>query len=117
MKKIWILMIAMALPSCKETLSQPPLPMPMSRIVSYVHWQNEGIAGKKIELVQTGETKLTDSTGLAEFSVLAGHYVIRAFEINRGGPSARSIDFSVDTHSGETATVDIIDCLPCLAVE
>ncbi|MBI1805270.1 MAG: hypothetical protein HY033_13165 [Ignavibacteriae bacterium] len=113
MKKVWILLAAMALPSCRETPSQPV--QPLSQIVAYVHWQNEGIADKQIVLVQTGDTLRTDSNGLAKFSVPAGHYVIRAFEINRGGPVGGSIDFSVDTHSGETATVDIIDCLDCVA--
>lgn len=112
MQKIWILLAALALPSCKETPSQPP--PPMNRILSYVHWQNERIAGKQIQLVEKGETKLTDSKGMAEFSVAAGHYVIRAFGINRGGP-VRSVDFSVDARAGETVVVDIVDCLPCVA--
>lgn len=113
MKKIWILMVAMALASCKETPPQPQ--QSLTQIVAYVHWQSEGLTGRQIVLVQTGDTLQTDSNGLAKFSVPAGHYVVRAFGINRGGPVGGSIDFSVDTHSGETATVDIIDCLPCVA--
>lgn len=100
MKTIWLLLFTLLLPACKETPSQPQ--QPKSHIAAYVHWDNQALAGKKIELVQTGETKLTDSTGLAEFSVPAGKYIIRAYDINRGGPGLRRIDFDVEVHSGES---------------
>jgi hypothetical protein len=92
----------------------PQTTQALSRIVAYVHWQDQPIAGKKIVLVETQDTTYTDSTGLATFVVPAGNYTVRAFEINRGGPVRLSIDFDVATVPGETTTVDIIDCLPCL---
>ena len=111
MKAFLSLLIAMSLTACKDTPSAPP--PPLSKIISYVHFETAGIAGKKIELMQTGEQKFTDSTGIAEFSVTAGHYVIRATDINTGGPGLRTIDFNVDSRSGESVLVDIVDCLPC----
>ncbi len=111
MKKIWVLLFALFLPSCKETSSQPQ--QPQSQIVAYVHWDGQALAGKKIELVETGESKLTDSTGQAEFTVPAGKYTVRAYDINRGGPMSRSVDFEVDARAGEMMKVDITDCLPC----
>lgn len=112
MRKIWILLVALAFSSCKESPSQPP--QPASRITAYVHWENQGVANIHVELVQTGETKLTDSTGTAEFSVPAGKYVVRASGIQGPGPALRTLDFDVVAQSGQTAKVDIEDCLPCL---
>jgi len=112
MNKILVLFFILLFPSCKETPTQPQ--QPLSLIVAYVHWENQGLAGKQIVLVQKGDTLRTDSNGLANFSVPAGHYIVRAFHIQRGGPSPRFIDFDVYTHPGEIARVDIIDCLPCL---
>jgi hypothetical protein len=96
MKKILIILFAFFLPSCKDTPTQQQ--QPMGQVVAYVHWENQPLAGKQVELVQTGETKLTDSAGLAKFSLTAGKYVVRAFDINRGGPSPRYIDFDVEVH-------------------
>lgn len=112
MKKIWVLLFALLLPSCKETPSQAL--QRKGSIVTYVHWDNQAMAGKKIELVQTRETKLTDSAGAADFSVPPGKYTIRAYDINRGGPSLRSIDFDIEVHAAETTKIDILDCLPCV---
>ena len=112
MKKILVLLVPLLLLSCNETPPQPP--QPNSQIVAYVHWDNEALAGKKIELVQSGETKLTDSTGQAVFSVSAGKYTIRAYNINHGGPSVGSIDFDVEVSAAGTSKIDIVDCLPCV---
>ncbi len=96
--------------------SQIILPQPgeiPSGIIAYVHWQHEPIAGIKILLVETGDTLYTDSAGMASFTVPAGKYTIRAFDINRGGPVLISVDFGVAVKPGETTTVDIADCPPC----
>jgi hypothetical protein len=112
MKTYHILLFALLLASCKENPSQPK--QPLSNIIAYVHWQEQGLAGKQIVLVQTGDTLRTDANGLAKFTVPAGHYVIRAFGIDGPGPSPRSIDFKVETHPGDITKVDIADCLPCV---
>ncbi len=83
-------------------------------IIAKVHWGDQGIPDIPIVLVQTGDSLKTDSTGVAVFSVTPGQYTIRAYGIQRGGPGLRSIDFDVEVERGKTATVDIVDCLPCL---
>jgi hypothetical protein len=112
MKACAVLLFAFLPGSCEYMPIEPP--QPLSLIVAHVHWQSQDVAGVPVVLVQTGDTLRTTSTGLAIFSVSAGHYVIRAFGINRGGPIFRFVDFDVEVHTGETSTVDIIDCLPCL---
>jgi len=112
MKKVLALLLLSLLSSCKDAPIQPN--PPRSRIVAYVHWGDQALAGKQIELVQTGEKKVTDAMGQAEFAVPAGNYIVRAFDINRGGPGPRSFDFNADVVSGQTVKVDIVDCLPCL---
>ncbi len=82
-------------------------------IIAYVHWQGQPVAGIKILLVETGDSVYTDSNGMAAFTVPAGNYTVRAFDINRGGPTLISVDFNVAVKPGETITVDIVDCLPC----
>ncbi len=95
-----------------EIILPQPRPIP-SGIIAYVHWQKEPVPGIKILLVGTGDTLTTDSTGMATFTVPAGKYTVRAFDINRGGPALISVDFDVAVRPGETTTVDIVDCLPC----
>ena len=112
MKTCCAFLFAFLILSCKEIPSEPLLHS--SLIIVKVHWQNEGVPGVPLLLVQTGDSVQTDSNGLALFPVSAGHYVIRAFGINRGGPALRSIDFDVEARLGNVAEVDIVDCLPCL---
>ena len=94
------------------TLSLPPIPL--SHIQVLVHWQQMGIKGTRIVLMETQDTVETDSNGRAQFTVPSGNYTLRAFGINRGGPISLYIDYPVVTLPGETTQVDIIDCLPCL---
>ena len=112
MKSCGVLLFALLLAACEEIPCEPV--HPISLIVAHVHWQSQDVAGVPVVLVQTGDSLCTGSNGLAIFSVSAGHHVIRAFGINRGGPVLRSIDFDVEVHTGDTAIVDIVDCLPCL---
>jgi hypothetical protein len=92
--------------------SEPP--HASSLIVVNVHWQDQGVGGVPVVLLQTRDSVLTGASGLAMFSVPGGHYVIRVYGINRGGPVFLTTDFDVDAKPGEAATVDIVDCLPCL---
>ena len=112
MKYVWMILFVLLLSSCT---GPPTEPVPFAgHITAYVHWGDQPLSGKQIELVQTGETKLTDTNGKAEFTVSAGKFVIRAFDINRGGPAYRTIDFDVEVGFGQKVMVDIVDCLPCL---
>ena len=105
--------LLVALSSCKTNPPSQPQQAP-SNIVVNVNWQNQGVAGVKIVVVETAETLYTNSGGIAVFTVPVGHYTVRAFGINRGGPSLRSIDYNVEVLSGKTAMVDVLDCLPCV---
>ena len=113
MKSAGLILTAVLLAGCNVI---PPLEPPQgsSLIIVNVHWQNQGVAGIPVVLVQTRDSVVTGNNGLAIFSAPAGHYVVRAFGINRGGPVAISTDFNVETKPGESAFVDIVDCLPCL---
>lgn len=86
----------------------------MSRIVTYVYWAGQGVPGKRIDLVPTTYSQLTDSTGIAEFIVPAGRYTIRAYEIGTPGPGRPFLDFNVETYPGLTTTVNIFDCQGCV---
>jgi hypothetical protein len=112
MKVSAALLLVFLLVSCEYIGFEPP--QDRSLIIANVHWQNQGVPDIPVLLVQTGDTVRTGSNGLAIFSVSAGHYVIRAFGINRGGPILQYIDFDVEARSGEIAVVDIVDCLPCV---
>jgi hypothetical protein len=112
MKMIWILIASIAVLSCKDTPVQPPPPA-MSHIVSYVYWADQGVAGKQIDLVPTSSTKVTDSKGIAEFTVPAGRYTLRAYGIGTPGPGRPFVDFNVETTPGLTTTINIFDCQDC----
>ena len=112
MKKMLVMLVLIALPSCKNAPEQPAPAHPV--ILAYVHWEQAPSAGIKVELLQTGESKYTDSTGHASFSVTPGKYVLRVYGINRGGPAPRSFDFPVEVMSSDTTDVDVVNCLPCV---
>ena len=80
----------------------------------YVHFNDSPIAGKKVELIQTGETKRTNDEGKAEFRLLPGDYTIRVYDINRGGPCCAYVDFDVDLKPSESQLIKVYDCVPCV---
>ena len=85
-----------------------------ARITVFVHWGETPIPEKKVELMQTGESKLTDGSGLAVFIVQPGSYVIRVYGINRGGPVSLFVEFNVEVNAAESRSVDVVDCIPCV---
>ncbi len=113
MRQVAIFLFALSLFGCTDKGTEPPLLYP-TLIVAYVHWGDQGIPGIPVTLVGTGDSVLTDSSGLAQFSVTPGKYILRAYGINTGGPALRWIDFDVEVKKGETSRVDIVDCLPCV---
>lgn len=113
MKLSGLPLFALFLIGCNDIHFFEP-PNESSLILVNVHWQNQGVAGIPVVLVQTRDSVSTSANGLALFSVPAGHYVVRVYGINRGGPVFLITDFDVEAKPGEVATVDIVDCLPCL---
>ena len=113
--RLTIFLFSLTLLGCSDKGVEPTTPILFPTvIIAKVHWQDQGIPNIPVVLVETGDTVRTDSSGLAVFSVSPGKYVIRAFGINRGGPILQHIDFDVEAKKGETAIVDIVDCLPCV---
>jgi hypothetical protein len=91
----------------------PLVPELDSRLVVYVQWDNAGLAEKRLEVVELGVAKLTDVSGIAEFTLPAGTYTLRAYGINVPGPPPAFVDTTVKTTRGETTRVEVIDCLTC----
>ncbi len=115
MKYLVIILFTLAALSCRQNSPQQPQPSaPPSKIIAYVHWQDQAVAGIQVVLLQTGDTLRTDSNGIVTFSVSPGHYVVRALGITGPGPSLRYLDFQVETQPGTATKVDIVDCLPCV---
>ncbi len=112
-RQLPIFFFVMSLLGCSDKGTEPPLIYP-TLIVANVHWEDQGIPDIPVALVGTGDSVLTDSSGLAQFPVSPGKYVLRAYGINRGGPALRWIDFDVEARMGETSRVDIVHCLPCV---
>ncbi len=114
-RRLTIFLLALTVVGCNDKGEEPTTPIQLpTLIIAKVHWGEEGVPNIPVVLVETGDTVRTDSSGLAIFSVSPGKYVVRAFGINRGGPILQHIDFDVEVGRGKTATVDIVDCLPCL---
>jgi len=81
-------------------------------VLVYVHWGDQGIPDKRVELVELGKSLLTDEEGFAQFVVPPGDYTLRAYEITRG-PTFEYIDTDVTVKAGEELFVEIVDCIPC----
>lgn len=113
MRPACLLLFTLILTGCHDIPSFDP-PSASSLIVVNVHWQGQGVAGIPVVLVQSRDSVLTGTNGLAVFSVPGGRYVIRVYGINRGGPVFLTSDFDVEAKPGDVAIVDIVDCLPCL---
>jgi hypothetical protein len=92
----------------------PESPTADSDLEVLVHWDDAGIAGKRVEVLELGVEKLTDADGLARFALPAGDYTLRAYEINAGGPALLHVDRPFTARSGETTHVEVVDCLPCV---
>ena len=82
-------------------------------ITVYVHWGAQGLAGKRVEVLQLGRVKTTNEHGIAFFRVPAGAYTVRVYAINHGGPELLYVDTKVTVTAYQRTTVDIVDCLPC----
>jgi hypothetical protein len=113
MKSPRLILFALLLAGCNDVPPSEP-PDASGLIVVNVHWQNQGVAGIPVVLVQTRDSVVTGTSGFAIFSAPPGRYVVRAYGINRGGPVFISTDYDVEAKGGEAAIVDIVDCLPCL---
>ncbi|MCI0556136.1 MAG: hypothetical protein L0287_34780 [Anaerolineae bacterium] len=88
-------------------------PSDWSTITVYVYWQDTGVPDKKIEIIQTGETRYTDERGIAEFTLSPGSYTVRVYDINRGGPCCGFVEYDVMLKTSTTEKIDVFDCQSC----
>ncbi len=86
-----------------------------SRLVVRVSWQGEGIAQKRIAVLELAMEELTDASGIAEFRIPTGTYTLRAYDIDGPGPMRAYIDIQVKTSRGADTRVEIQDCLECVS--
>jgi hypothetical protein len=112
--------LATLVTSCGETTAPVVPPAKLSpavmlqggTVLVYVHWGDQGIPDKLVELVELGKSLMTDEEGFAQFVVSPGDYTVRAYDINRG-PTWEYIDTEVTVAPGEELFVEIVDCIPC----
>jgi hypothetical protein len=103
--------------SCGRETPQSPAPetQPESRLEVYVHWGKLGIPDKRVEVLELSLEQQTSADGVAQFTIPAGTYTLRAYEINGGGPPLVHVDLDFTTTAHETTRIEVVDCLPCVA--
>lgn len=84
------------------------------RLIVYVYFDDEGISGKRVEVVERGIVRKTNDAGYAGFVLREGDYTVRVYDINRGGPGLLYIDTPVSVRAGEETRIEVFDCLPCV---
>lgn len=101
----------LALLSCGHSPSAPD-----GRLQVYVSENGAGPApGKKIEILGTSLSKMTDANGLALFAVRPGNYVVRAYAIGTPGPGLPYVEESVEIVSARTSQAQFNDCSMCVS--
>jgi hypothetical protein len=97
--------------SCQDA----PLAPSGTVIVQVLNTAGQAVSGKEIEIVGQGMTRMTDKTGMAEFSLSPGNYVVRAYSLGVPGPGLPYVDKDTAVQSGEVSTVGFFDCDLCRA--
>jgi len=82
------------------------------RLDVFVQWQGQGVADRRLEILESGQEQRTDPAGRASFSLEPGSYTLRAY-VNGPGPAIPR-DFGVTIQRGQTERVEVTDCLPCV---
>ena len=113
--------VAALVTSCGET-TDPVVPLESNLAVMaqvgtiqvFVHWDGDGVSGKRVELLERHRVMKTDEEGVVEFVVRPGDYTVRVYDLNLGGPPLRYVDTKVTVVAGEVTRVEVVDCLPCV---
>ena len=85
------------------------------QLIVFVHWQNQGLPDRRVEIVELGMEQFTNARGVARFALPPGVYTLHA-DVNGPGPPI-GVDRSVTVRRGQTTRVEVIDCLPCVAID
>ena len=86
----------------------------IGNIVAHVYWADQGIPGKKVEVLQLGKIGYTDANGLVRFRVPLGTFTVRVYDVERAGPALPYVDTKVTVTPGAAVRVEIWECLPCV---
>lgn len=105
-----LLTIAFAFLACSNTSTSPK---PGVIAVCVNAGINYPVGGITVDLLQTNQSKMTDSTGVAAFQVNPGTYTVRVHDLQGGGPSLHTIDSTVQIQAGQVDTLKFFDCLLC----
>jgi len=94
--------------------SNRPAKLESGTVVVFVHWQGDGLANKRVELIELGIELTTNNQGLATFVAPVGDYTVRVHEINRGGPPLLFVDEKITVTQDAETRVEVVDCLECV---
>ena len=72
------------------------------------------VAGIRVELVQTGESRLTDEAGRVVFALLPGRYDVRVYGLTGPGPAARVEGAHAAVRPGKSTLVQFFNCGICV---
>src|SRR5437867_12334484 len=72
------------------------------------------VAGIRVELVQTGESRLTDEAGRVVFALLPGRYDVRVYGLTGPGPAARVEEAHATVRPGKSTLVQFFNCGICV---
>ena len=85
-----------------------------AHIVVYVHAGGENpVAGIRVELVETGESRSTGKDGRVDFAVPPGDYVVRVHDLAGPGPWLHVQEVKAPVRSGDSILIRVFDCLMC----
>ena len=113
MRKSALLALALLCVSGVSCRRSPVVPAPEGRLEVFVYWQDQGLADRRLEIVELGLVKFTDAAGVAVFGLQPGSYTLRA-DVNSGGPPLHR-DFAVTMRPGRSERLVVPDCLPCVS--
>ncbi len=111
MRYLPIVLCLLFLVECSKSPTTPKLGV---IAVSVSAGTNYPVKGITVDLLQTNQSKLTDSTGVAAFGVNPGTYTVRVHDLQGGGPGLHTIDSTVQIQAGQVDTLKYFDCLMCV---
>jgi len=94
--------------------NDPIAQLKSGKLVVRVVWDGRGVPDKRVEVLELHLTGTTDEAGYAKFELPAGDHIVRAYDINRGGPAMLYIDTKVTIMAGKEVRIEVLDCLPCV---